>query len=242
MSLYNLIKKTGFYKSVITDIRKQNGIRLEILKAQRFNSTIVDSEWLKYKNFSPGEWAAGYGLLYTIYCTLNSVKPRFLLEFGLGQSSKMVHQYANYFKADAVTFEHDAQWVVFFNAGRDGKYDIPIQLADLEEIEYKGYKTVTYKDMDVLLKGKTYDFVLVDGPFGSDHYSRSEVLDVVKGHLAPSFCIILDDTERTGEAETADEIKSELTARKIDFCSNVYKSLKHHTLICSSDWKFLTSL
>lgn len=226
----------------MADIRKQNGIRLEILKAQRFNSTIVDSEWLKYKNFSPGDWAAGYGLLYTIYCTLNSVKPKSLIEFGLGQSSKMVHQYANYFKADAVTIEHDSQWVDFFNAGRDGKYDIRVQLAELEEIELKGHKACTYKDMDVLLDGKNYDFVLVDGPFGSDHYSRPEVLDVVKGHLAPSFCIIMDDTERTAEAETAEEVMAELAARKIEFCSNVYKSLKYHTLICSPDWRFLTSL
>ena len=175
--LFDRIKNSRLFRPLLEEVRKQNGVRAEILKGMTFNSTIVDSPWLKYKSFSPGLWAADYGLLYTLYRALNSMKPKSLVEFGLGQSSKMVHQYANHFQVEAVTFEHDPDWVKFFNEGRDGDYDIRVQLAELETIRYKGFDTVTYKGLEALLAGKTFDFVLVDGPFGSDHYSRPEVLD-----------------------------------------------------------------
>ena len=233
-----LISKMKWYQ----EIKMQEAIQAEILRGMIFNNTIADSQWLKNKSFSPGEWAADYGLLYTLYRALGSMKPRSVAEFGLGQSSKMVHQYAAYFHADAVTYEHDAEWVKFFNEGREGAYDVQVQLVDLETIRYKDFETITYKDMDKVLSGKVFDFVLVDGPFGSDHYSRSEVLDVVKGHLAESFCIIMDDTDRIGERETAQEIMDELTRQGIAYCSTEYKASKIHTLICSADRKFLTTL
>ena len=117
-----------------------------------------------------------------------------------------------------------------------------MQLVPLKTIRYKGFDTVTYEDMDQVLAGKVFDFVLVDGPFGSDHYSRSEVLEIVKGHLAASFCIIMDDTDRVGERETAQEIMELLKQQGVAYCSTEYKASKIHTLICSADRKFLTTL
>ena len=236
--IYGLIRKTKWYR----ELKIQDGLRAEILRAQIFNNTITGSEWLKYKSFSPGEWAAGYGLLYTIYRSLSSVKPSSLVEFGLGQSSKMIHQYADFYRKEAVTIEHDKKWVDFFESGREGEYPIPVRLVDLETIAYKGQETVTYKDIDKVLEGKKFDFVLVDGPFGSDRYSRSEVINVAMRNLADDFCIILDDTDRSAEMETACEVMDVLKEAGVSFCHTTYKAAKHHTLVCSPDWKFLTSL
>ena len=241
-SFYKKIKDSSFFKSFMEDVRKQNSIRGEILKGMYFNSTVADSEWFKYKNVCPGEWAADYGLLYTIYRALNSMKPKSIVEFGLGQSSKLIHQYANYFGAEAVTFEHDRQWVDFFNEGRDGKYDIRVELVDLETVSYKGFETVTYKDIDNILRGRKFDFVLVDGPFGSDHYSRSEVIGIARNNLAGSFCIIMDDTDRHEEEETALEVMDVLRQQSVEFCTVTHSALKKHTIICSADMKFLTTL
>ena len=240
--LFDRIKNSRLFRPLLEEVRKQNGVRAEILKGMTFNSTIVDSPWLQYKSFSPGLWAADYGLLYTLYRALNSMKPKSLVEFGLGQSSKMVHQYANHFQVEAITFEHDPDWVKFFNEGRDGDYDIRVQLAELETIQYKGFDTVTYKGLETLLAGKTFDFVLVDGPFGSDHYSRPEVLDVARGHLADRFCIIMDDTDRREERETAEETVSLLKDLGRNVCTTTCASSKKHTIICSDDLKFLLSL
>ena len=145
---FDRIKHARLFRPLLEEVRKQNATRAEILKALSFNSTVADSAWLKYKSFSPGLWAADFGLLYTLYRALGSMKPRSIAEFGLGQSSKMVHQYAGYFQADAVTYEHDAEWVKFFNEGRDGDYPVQVELLELETIRYKDCETVTYKGLE----------------------------------------------------------------------------------------------
>lgn len=232
------LKDSSIYNRLLRIERTQ----AEILKGLVFNSTISDSEWLKYKSFSPGEWAADFGLLYTLYRVLNGIKPKSIIEFGLGQSSKMVHQYANYFKIEAVTFEHDANWVNFFKEGKDGQYEVNVHLSELEKIMYKDFETITYKDIKKDLEGKKFDLVLVDGPFGSDHYSRTEIIDIAKNNLKSSFCIIMDDTERDGEMETAQEILRVFDSISVAYCWRTYNSSKSHTLICSPDLNFLTSL
>lgn len=232
------IKRTSLYNRFVRIEVTQR----EILNGLIFNSTITDSEWLRYKNFSPGRMAVDYGFLYTLYSVLNSMKPKAIIEFGLGQSSKMVHQYANYFHVNAITYEHDSDWMSFFNEGKDGEYDITACLTELETIEYKGYETLTYKDIDKKLAGKKFDFVVVDGPFGSPHYSRSEIVGIAKDNLKERFCILIDDTGRVGEKEIILEIVDVLESNHIDFYMCTYESLKNHTLICSADMKFLTSL
>lgn len=226
-------------------LRSQDNIlrlQTETLYAQRFNNTIIDSHWLKYRSFSPGGWAVDYGLLYTLYRVLNGIKPKHILEFGLGQSSKMVHQYANYYQIEAVTCEHDNQWISFFNEGRDGDYNITIQKTELETITYKGMETLTYKDINKFMGEKKFDFILVDGPRGSKQFSRSQIVDIARNNLSPSFCIIIDDTERRGEQETIQEVISVLESSGIQYCRREYSASKKHTLICSPDHKFLTSL
>ena len=109
----------------------------EILKGLIFNNTISESEWLKYKNFSPGEWAADYGLLYTLYRVLNGMKPKNILEFGLGQSSKMLHQYGKFYNVNVLTCEHDENWIDFFMKEKIGQYDLNIKKWNLRLLHIK---------------------------------------------------------------------------------------------------------
>lgn len=73
------------------------GINREILWANAFHDTIIDSEWLKSKTFSPGRWGVGYQYLYVLYRVLNEIKPRNILELGMGQTTRMIGQYAAYY-------------------------------------------------------------------------------------------------------------------------------------------------
>ena len=82
----------------------------EIDKALHFNSAITDSVWLREKGFTPGGCAADYGALLSIFKVLNIMHPEKTLEFGLGQSSKLIHQYAKHFDKFAVTVESDPVW------------------------------------------------------------------------------------------------------------------------------------
>lgn len=230
-------------QQIIENQRHILACQQESLKAILFNDTIKDSEWLKYKNFSPGGWAVDYGLLYTLYRVLNDMKPKNIIEFGLGQSSKMLHQYAAYHDdTRVITCEHNSDWTRFFQAEVVGKYPINIKLLELTTRIYNGIETLVYKNLSEVCKGETYDLILVDGPFGSEHYSRSQLIDMVQDNLAGHFCIIMDDSERAGEQETISEIKIILDTKHISYSFVRYAASKQHYLICSKDLEFLTTM
>ena len=87
----------------------------EAVWAQIFNNTISESLWLKDKTFSPGRWAVGYPYLYVMYRVLNETRPKRILELGLGQSTRMIAQYAAAFQdVEHIVVEHDPEWVEFF--------------------------------------------------------------------------------------------------------------------------------
>ena len=217
-------------------------LQRENLFAQKFNNSIQDSEWLKYRNFSPGGWAVDYSFLFVLFKILNSMKPSNVIEFGLGQSSKMIHQYASYYKNDAVTIEHDQDWVDFFQNDKQGDYHINIKLMDMEMINYKEVETRTYAEIENYCIGNKYDLIVVDGPLGSEHYSRPQIINLAKDHLAKTFCIIIDDTNRIGEEETVSDLFAVLESRKIEYCHKTYKSIKSFTVVCSKGLRFLTTL
>lgn len=214
----------------------------ELLKAQLFRDTIQDSEWLKYKSFSPGGWAVDYGVLYTLYRVLNDARPKAIIEFGLGQSSKLLHQYGAFFGAEVVTCEHNSKWLDFFKAQVNGKYPLNVQLLELDTLTIQGEETIVYKGLDEVCKGKKYDLIVVDGPYGTDHYSRSQLIDLVQDNLEKQFCIIMDDYERLGEKETIKEVLRVLETKQVPFSHVVYEASKQHCLICSKDLEFLSTL
>ena len=222
---------------------KMQGIQNDIYMAMKFNDTIRECPWLQHKSFSPGGWAVDYGCLYTLYRVLNDIHPKNILEFGLGQSSKLIHQYANYYKdANALTYEHDSEWIEFFNKGKTGDYNVNIYKTELEEVEYHGIKTLSYKNNCDELKGQKFDMIMIDAPFGSEHYSRSQILNILPNCLAKSFCIIMDDYNRQGEQETIKEVESLLSANGIKTVKAVYRASKEHYLLCSNDLRFLSTL
>ena len=80
-----------------------------------FHDTIWDSKWLLNKKFSPGRWAVGYQYLYVLYRILESVQPQSILELGLGQSTQMMTQYAEYAEdCRHYIVEHDPAWIEFY--------------------------------------------------------------------------------------------------------------------------------
>lgn len=228
---------------IISQQSKLIDIQNEILKSQIFNNTITDSEWLKYKSFSPGGWAVDYGFLYTLYRVLNDMKPKNILEFGLGQSSKMIHQYVDYYEGTkAVTCEHDQDWIKYFNRHKNETYDINIKLVETEEINYNDKSTLSYKNIETLFGDEKFDLILVDAPFGSEHYSRSQILKLISNNLSPSFCVIVDDVDRQGEIETIEELKNKFDSINVKYLDVYYKASKKHYLVCDVSNKFLTSL
>ena len=85
-----------------------------------FHDTVCNSNWLLNKKFSPGRWAVGYQYLYVLYRTLEAIHPHNILELGLGQSTQMITQYAEYSQeCQHFVVEHDSSWIKFYENTND---------------------------------------------------------------------------------------------------------------------------
>ncbi len=235
------LDKSGI-RAILESQNLQNRMAQESLAAITFSNAIQNSEWLKYKSFYPGRWAVEYTFLLTLFRIFEHHRFTNLLEFGLGQTSRMLHQYAAFYNVPAITVEHDDKWIEFTRKDTHNAYPINVKILPLGMVDYNGYKTRTYQGVKAAFENQKFDFILVDGPFGSEHYSRSQIIQLAENNLAETFCIIIDDCNRIGEQETVAEVEKELKSRGIKYAINKYYGLSDYVIICSENLKFLASL
>ena len=233
----------AFQHTIYEEIKAYNKKIDEIKKALLFQSTIENSIWLKNKSFSPGRWAVDFAFLYTLYQVLDRIKPDKIVEFGLGESTKMISQYCEWRNVIAYTFEHDKNWINFFEKAFILNSNVQICLTEIEKNNYNGYETYRYKGNIAKQTGNNISLIVLDGPLGSTHYSRNQIFDLIpKAINTTNFCIIIDDFNRQGEKETAEEILKLLNNQNVKTLSGEYYGEKSHFLICSTNHTFLTSL
>lgn len=142
----------------------------ELLWADIFYGVSSNSDWLKNKSFAVGRWAVGYQYLYIVYRILNEIKPKKILELGLGQSTKLIGQYVdNNSVVMHQIVEHDKEWIQFFR--KDFSLSENSSIVRLER-EYRIFQ----EDENVLAfagfkeQFKKQKFVLfsIDAPYGGD--------------------------------------------------------------------------
>lgn len=216
----------------------------EVLWAQIYHDTIAGREDLRGLSLSPGRWAANYSLLYLIVRVLLAVRPKRILELGLGESSKVISTLLNSELPDSrhIVVEHDDQWISFFTTNFTLSSRSEIFRCNLIESKSDGIAPRRYADFQKCLKDG-FDFYLIDGPFGSEPFSREELIQIVdslqEGH---SFVIIMDDYNRTGERKTVELALERLRARGVSFKSTVYSGVKDQFVLVSPENKFIISL
>lgn len=241
MGLYNYFKRI-YYRFGYGQIIKNCQISEEILMAHKFHDSIHGSPWFKNQSVSPGGWAMDYAAFYTVFRILENTHPLKVIEFGLGQMSKMLHQYSEHYpETNVLTIEHDLKWANFINSPGSPIDINRVKFVETETIYIEKYPTLTYKGIEKELS-KKYNLIIIDGPFGQPHYSRPQILKMIPSCLEDNWCIIMDDYQRQGEKETCDEVKRLLGIHDIPFVERVYGNIKEHYLLCSPSLSFLTSL
>lgn len=236
-------------------LREQNsllyridGLHRETLWAETFRQTIAKpAEWLTDPSFSPGRWAVGFPFLYALYRTLNEMKPKRILELGLGQTTKMISQYAAFYPdVEHHVVEHDRDWVEFWKTSSKYSERTHFHILELTETEHPSasHKVRCYQGFSDEFDGESFDFISVDAPFGYDmtDLARIDALSIIPQALAPSFAVMIDDYNRKGEQGMVKELDKQFRAASIEFKRGVYRGEKQAAIITSLDNSFLCSM
>ena len=243
-------------KNLLVSINDLNRNVNELIWANIFHDSINGCEWLDKENFAinPGRWAVGYNYFYVVFRILNEFKPKNILELGLGQSSRLIGQYVKTHEGcrhDIV--EHDTKFAEVSQKNFDFSPASVFNLIDIKKASFKnsdgggqGIVTVYEENkFNEVVKGKRYDFVSIDGPYGFNNtlpLSRIDLLPYLPQCLNESFCIVIDDFNRIGEQNTAALIRKTLIENKIAFRDTVYSGSKDLYLLASADLAWLCSM
>jgi hypothetical protein len=222
-------------------------IRLEIREgvwAHIFHDTIKDRVWLRELSISPGRWAGNYSFFYLLVRILSDYKPKRILEFGLGESTKVISAFLRNDLSDSKhdVLEHDVSWIHGFSNRYSLNHQTKINHFPLADVDVKGFPVCSYKDMEQQIT-ELYDFYVVDGPLGSDNYSRYQIFNLLNNANEDSqFVVLFDDYNRDGEQETIEDVKEMLTHKNIKFYTGIYHGVKSQIVIATEQYRFATSL
>jgi hypothetical protein len=216
----------------------------ELEWANVFHDSIKGKPWLTSLSINIGRWAGNYSFFYLLHRILQDYKPSSILEFGLGESSKFISTYLTNALPNTkhVVIEHDTIWEAKFNENFSLATNSSIINCALLQTQVNGFTTNSYEKLQNKIT-TPFDFYIIDGPFGSDRFSRYDIFYLAeKFTIEDEFIILFDDTHRKGEEDSVNAIASMLALKGIEVFVQSYEGVKKNTIIATKKYKFATSL
>lgn len=215
-------------------------INNELLYAHIFSDSIRGCSWLKNISFSPYQGAANYSFLYKLFRIYDVIQPKNILEFGLGQTSKLTYQYIKYKNKSAKAFviDNNQQWIDIYKKEIKSYKKFLIKKLDTTNFTHNKITTLDskYANLDKLVKNEKFDLIIIDGPAGyKKNFPRTNILDLVKNNLDNNWIIVIDDFERVGEQNTIKLLENKLITNKIKYNSFYIESTKKQLYMSSKE-------
>jgi hypothetical protein len=218
----------------------------EIEWANVYSDSIRGKENLESLSLNIGRWAGNYSFFYILNRILSDFKIKAILEFGLGESSKFISKSIENYNHDCkhIVIEHNSDWIEHFNSIFKLNTNSKIVKSILGEIKIKNHISYSYIDLDKIIDvNDRYDLYIIDGPFGSDRYSRFDIIKFINNFkVNDEFIILFDDVNRKGESDSVNEILKILRQKGIIIYTNIYIGNKSNMIIATEKYKFSTSL
>lgn len=216
----------------------------ELEWAHIFHDLTRGKDWLVNLSISPGRWAGNYSFFYVVTRILLDYKPHRVIELGLGESSKVISSFIeNEIHTSLHTIvEHDEDWVKSFNSRFELSRNSKIVILELEEKAVEDFVIKAYKKLSSEIKG-TFDLYIVDGPFGTDRFSRYDICTLIdRCRIDDEFMIVIDDYDRRGEKDTVHRLIDMLERKGIKTFTGIYAGIKSQIIIATTKYRFSTSL
>lgn len=212
--------------------------------ANVFHDSIKGKPWLNELPINHGRWAGTYPFFYILNRILGDMEPKAILELGLGESSKFISTYLqnSLHNSTHTIVEHDESWSDTFKQRFCLSSRSDIKIHPLKTLKMGKHETLAYQGMEIYSSGK-YDLYVIDGPFGSPHHSRHNIVELVKSRkVDDEFIIVLDDVQRIGELETLDTLLKILEDDKGKVYSQIYRGMYQTAVIATERYRFACSL
>lgn len=211
--------------------------------AHVYHDSIRGKKWLEELPLNIGRWAGNYSFFYVLNRILSDIKPNSILELGLGESTKFVSVYLDNYLTDTkhTVIEQDENWKHLFVERFKPSQQTQIVICPLEKMSVKGFETNSYSGFNETVTEK-FDLYIIDGPFGSPHYSRYEIVNMAKNFDSlDEFIILMDDYNRNGEKETVVDLLQVLKEKNIKIHQQCYSGNKDLLVIATEKYKYTTS-
>ncbi|WP_295333210.1 hypothetical protein [Flavobacterium sp.] len=216
----------------------------ELYWANVYHDSIRGKSALENLGLNIGRWAGNYTFFYILNRILNDYQPKKIIEFGLGESTKFISTYIENYAPDSVhtVIEQDENWrTAFLNRFRVSN-KTTIKVLPLTTQKVHGFDTNSYAEIGESVNEK-FDLYVVDGPFGSDHYSRYDIVTLAeKLDANDEFIIIIDDYNRKGEQQTVQVLIKMLEQKGIAIHKGQYKGLKTVLILATEQYKYIKTL
>jgi len=212
--------------------------------ANVYHDTIRGKKWLTELSISPGRWAGNYSFFYILTRILSDYKPKKIIEFGLGESTKVISSFIENELHDSthVVVEHNNDWITEFNNRFKVSKNSSFLRLSLEEKNINNYNVTCYSGIEEKVN-EVFELYIIDGPLGSDRFSRFDICLLANKLTAnDQFIIIIDDYEREGEQDTGNQLMKILESKKIKFHIGMYSGKNTQIVIASHQYQYATTL
>ena len=249
-AIMSLLKKlfNGVYQDSLLqrDIKRLAGMSEEAVWHHVLNGSLSKESGSDSLPLNLGRWAGGASFFYVLHRILQTTKPGYVLEMGLGESSKFISHHAAMEPSLKQHFiiEHDQKWIDNFaqNHVLDAKsniefHDIEDRVGQTDGINGLAYAAIREEHW------LNVDLVVIDGPFGRGEFARSNVLALVPFlNGSRPFVLLFDDSQRPGENNTINELMQRLDQASIKAHRAEYGGSKQCTVVCSEGHAWLKTL
>lgn len=242
--------KSSILKNFFKSLRFRLGLSLlpeisskldEMIWSSVYHDSIRGRKHLEELSLNVGRWAGGYAFFYVLNRLLSDYQPKKILEFGLGESTKFVSIFVENYLSDCqhVVVEHDFLWMKNFQ----NKFRLGINSSVLDCVLEKrvinGYEGIGYGSIKSKVQGK-FDLYIVDGPFGSERFSRYDIHTLLDDRLETTdeMVIVVDDAQRVGEQDTVTALVRLFESRKIKVYLGMYSGDKCTAVIATTKYRY----
>jgi len=188
--------------------RRLNSGYLEHVYQASYLDMARRTDWLKNIPLSsPNGGTASFSLLYILLSILRGEEINRIMELGVGKSTVLLTQYAEYFKKELSLIDDDEYWLQ--QVSKKSSYVLPVH-AKLSPIIVENKRISWYKCLPPL---SNVNLLIIDGPMAYANrikYNRIGALNWIPEILGDEFIILVDDSNRAGERLLVKQILKKL--------------------------------